>query len=397
MTTSTTTFMSRDIPVALIDPDAEQPRKHFDQATIAELATSMQSSGLASPILVRPTGERFLIVHGERRWRAAQSLGWETIPAIVRDLDPDEARWLSLIENIQRQDLTPIEEAEAYQAHLSIRDIAAGLTQEQLARKIGKTQSAIAQKLRLLTLPKPVATYIRRGALTEGHARQLLKLRGWFYDLTCDIAEASVTAEAERRDLGDRAFVLVTTMAARPEDQPAAALFPKQDDRLGLIADACVAFWEMAEKRGGTIPLWETHAFWWATFAVCFEVSVVSLSQMLNRWHDRLLSTIVWGITYGRTQEPARDSRWGELQWTAWWGYHSDLRHAGIAPYIKAGTLPDGLLHDAMDYLAQAGAFTFPSIMQSWGKHAAEGRELRAMEEGATEGELEALREGGDV
>ena len=140
--------MSRDIPISLIDADPEQPRKHFDQAAISELAQSMAANGLAVPILVRPVGDRFTIVHGERRWRAATSLDWETIPADVRTLAPEEARWISLVENIQRADLSPIEEARAYQERL-----ATGLTQEQLGQRLGKTQSHVATKLRYLKLP----------------------------------------------------------------------------------------------------------------------------------------------------------------------------------------------------------------------------------------------------
>jgi ParB family transcriptional regulator, chromosome partitioning protein len=118
--------VSRDTLLSLIDPDPEQPRKVFDETKLAELAESMASNGLAVPILLRPMPDgRFLIVRGARRWRAAQRLGWETIPAEVRELTPDEAHWLSLVENVQRSNLSPIEEAEGYQARL-----ATGLTQE---------------------------------------------------------------------------------------------------------------------------------------------------------------------------------------------------------------------------------------------------------------------------
>src|SRR5918992_2754260 len=107
--------VSRDTLISLIDPDPEQPRKVFDEARLAELAESMAANGLAVPILLRPTPNgRFVIVHGERRWRAAQRLGWETIPADVRELSAEEAPWLSLVENVQRANLSPIEEGEAY-------------------------------------------------------------------------------------------------------------------------------------------------------------------------------------------------------------------------------------------------------------------------------------------
>lgn len=192
--------MSRDILVNLIDPDPDQPRKHFDEAGIQELAQSIKANGLAVPILLRPNGERFFIVHGERRWRAAQLLGWESIPAEVRDISQDEGRWLALVENVQRADLSPIEEAQAYQARLS-----EGLTQEQLGQRIGKTQSYIATKLRLLKLPDEIQQTIEAGQITEGHGKQLLRLAeyplvqrglGWqvnYYSVSVHSLQAMVT------------------------------------------------------------------------------------------------------------------------------------------------------------------------------------------------------------
>ena len=164
--------MSRDILLSLIDPDPDQPRQHFDQAAIDELAQSIAANGLAVPVLVRPVaGERFMLVHGERRWRAVSQLGWQTIPAEVRDLTIDESRWLALVENVQRADLSPLEEARAFRARLD-----EGLTQAELARRIGKSQSYIAHKVRLLTLPSEVQDAVAARQLSEGHARQLLRL-----------------------------------------------------------------------------------------------------------------------------------------------------------------------------------------------------------------------------
>ena len=163
--------MSRDINMSSIDRDPNQTRRHFNEDKIGELAQSMQELGLIVPVMIRPDGERFILVHGERRWRAAQALGWDTIPAEVREVTPEEAQWLSLIENIQRDDLSPIEEAWAYKKHLS------HTTQKELGKKIGKTQSYIAQKLRLLKLPEGVQMAIVSGKIAEGHARQLLRLK----------------------------------------------------------------------------------------------------------------------------------------------------------------------------------------------------------------------------
>lgn len=163
--------MSRDIPVNLIERDEARPRQHFASAALFGLAQSIAANGLAVPILVRPAGERFIIVHGERRYRAVRSLGHETIAADVCNMSVDEAHWLALVENIQRAALSPIEEARAYQARL-----AEGLTQEALGQRLGKTQSYIATKLRFLQLPEQAQIALHTERITEGHAKQLLHL-----------------------------------------------------------------------------------------------------------------------------------------------------------------------------------------------------------------------------
>lgn len=163
--------MSRDILINLVTRDEAQPRQYFDQAALDELAQSIAANGLAVPILVRPAGERYIIVHGERRYRAVQSLGHATIAADVRDVSADEAQWLALVENVQRADLSPIEEARAYQARL-----AEGMTQEQLGQRIGKAQSYIATKLRFLRLPEAAQTALDQRRISEGHAKQLLRI-----------------------------------------------------------------------------------------------------------------------------------------------------------------------------------------------------------------------------
>ena len=163
--------MSRDILLHLIDAVPDQPRTHFDQGALDGLAQSMAANGLAVPILVRPVGERFIIVHGERRYRAASLLQWETILADVRDIPLDDVPWLALVENIQRADLSPIEEARAYRAHLDT-----GITQQELGKRIGKTQSYIASKLRFLKLEPEIQQALTTGDISEGHAKQLLRV-----------------------------------------------------------------------------------------------------------------------------------------------------------------------------------------------------------------------------
>ena len=175
--------MSRDILLTDIDPDPDQPRQHFDDAALQELADSMTATGQAVPITVQSVGARFVIVTGERRWRAAQLLGWSTIRADVQDIDAATAQWQTLVENIQRAGLTPIEEAHAFQ-----KLVDAGHTQTEIGKRIGKTQSYVAQKIRLLRLPagvqemldagRPsVPEMLNGGRLSEGHGRQLLRVR----------------------------------------------------------------------------------------------------------------------------------------------------------------------------------------------------------------------------
>ena len=176
--------MSRDIFLTDIDPDPDQPRQHFDEAALQELADSMTATGQAVPITVKPAGARFVIVTGERRWRAAQLLGWSTLRAdVLQDIDAATAQWQTMVENIQRAGLTPIEEAHAFQ-----KLVDAGHTQTEIAKRIGKTQSYVAQKIRLLRLPagvqdmldagRPsVPEMLNGGRLSEGHGRQLLRVR----------------------------------------------------------------------------------------------------------------------------------------------------------------------------------------------------------------------------
>ncbi|MGI5920340.1 MAG: nucleoid occlusion protein [Syntrophomonadaceae bacterium] len=149
-----------------------QPRKEFDRENLSELAQSILSYGVIQPIIVRKAREGYQIVAGERRYRACQLIGLKEIPAIVQDMNDEKAAAVSLIENLQRKDLNYFEEANAYSILISTF----GMTQEELARKVGKSQSAIANKLRLLKLSSMVRSYISPDIITERHARALLKL-----------------------------------------------------------------------------------------------------------------------------------------------------------------------------------------------------------------------------
>ena len=155
-----------------IRPDRSQPRRHFDEAHIEELAESIRSKGVLLPLIVRRDGEGYVLVAGERRWRAAQKAGLRELPVMVREVTGKEAFEIALIENIQREDLNPIEEAGAYRRLIEEH----GLTQEELAARVGKDRSTVANALRLLRLPEPIQRAVVSGELSMGHARALLAI-----------------------------------------------------------------------------------------------------------------------------------------------------------------------------------------------------------------------------
>jgi ParB family chromosome partitioning protein len=162
----------RELPVETLVPNPQQPRRHFDAQAIEELAASIRASGVLQPLVVRPRGSQYEILVGERRWRAAQQAGLAQVPAIVREATDAEALELALVENLLREDLNPLEAADAYQRLLA----EFGWTQEELARRLGKDRSSVANALRLLRLPPLIQEDLRAGRLTMGHARALLGL-----------------------------------------------------------------------------------------------------------------------------------------------------------------------------------------------------------------------------
>jgi ParB family chromosome partitioning protein len=162
----------RELPTASLVPNPQQPRRHFDQQALEELAASIRASGVLQPLVVRPRGSQYEILVGERRWRAAQEAGLVQVPAIVREASDAEALELALVENLLREDLNPLEAADAYQRLLT----EFGWTQEELARRLGKDRSSVANALRLLRLPPLIQEDLRAGRLTMGHARALLGL-----------------------------------------------------------------------------------------------------------------------------------------------------------------------------------------------------------------------------
>ena len=160
----------RLLKLTQIDPNRDQPRADFDESALQELAASIRAVGVLQPILVRRTGERYQIIAGERRYRASRLAGLEEIPAIVRDWDEQKRLEAALVENLQRDDLNPVEEAVGVKRLME----AANLTQERVAERIGKSRPAVANLLRLLTLPEEVQKMLVDGRLTAGHARALV-------------------------------------------------------------------------------------------------------------------------------------------------------------------------------------------------------------------------------
>jgi len=161
-----------ELKITDINPNGEQPRKRFDEESLQELASSITENGVIQPIIVVKKGTGYRIVAGERRWRASRLAGLTVIPAIVRDLTDLQTMEQALIENIQRQDLNPLEEAYAMDRLMKEH----GLTQEQLSKKLGKSRPAIANTIRLMAIDESLQDYIRNGDLTAGHARALLAL-----------------------------------------------------------------------------------------------------------------------------------------------------------------------------------------------------------------------------
>lgn len=235
---------SRSVPIETIRPSPLQPRRHFGEEELGALAQSIRDKGIVQPLLVRPldAGEAdFELVAGERRWRAAQRVGLHEVPVIVRALSDSEVLEIALVENLQREDLTPLEEAEAYSRLM--REF--GRSQASLAEAVGKSRSHVANTVRLLSLPAPVRRLLETEALSAGHARALLAIPD----------PAALASEVVRRGLNVRATeALVRRRAAEPErrapkppDADTAALENELATLLGLRVRLS------AKRRGGSL------------------------------------------------------------------------------------------------------------------------------------------------
>lgn len=208
-----------EIDVNEIDPNLEQPRKKFDDDRLNELAQSIRTYGIVQPIIVQRSGERFIIIAGERRYRAARIAGLETVPAVIKEYSKQAFMEVSLVENLQREDLNPIEEAQAMRLLMDEHS----LTQDELASRLGKSRSAIANTLRLLTLPQNVLEMVISGELSSGHARCLVSL-------TSDLEKERIARKIVEMGLSVRATEeLIKTLGTKiqPKDKAEKAAVPE--------------------------------------------------------------------------------------------------------------------------------------------------------------------------
>lgn len=230
---------TRRVPIEHLEPNPRNPRKTFTEKDLADLAESLKAKGIVQPILVRPAAgkiNRFEIIAGERRWRAAQRAGLHEAPIIIRDVTDQEALELAIIENVQRADLNPIEEAMGYEQLTA----EFAYSQGELAKVIGKSRSHVANTMRLLRLPNSVKDYLSEGLLTAGHARALITLDDPAAQLLADaIVEKGLTVRDAEKISQDPAALAKLTGAKAPAEKPqkdadTKALEKRLTDTLGL-------------------------------------------------------------------------------------------------------------------------------------------------------------------
>ncbi len=201
-----------EVRISQIEPDKNQPRRDFDKEALDALAESIKIHGVISPIIVTEIGDdRYRIIAGERRWRASKLAGLETMPIIIKNYTESEISEISLVENLQREDLNPLEEAFGYKKLM----ISYGLTQEQVATKVSKSRSAVANSMRLLALPEGALEYVRTGELSAGHARALLALEN-----PDDILAAANKIISEELSVRQTEELVKRMKTVKPEKQP---------------------------------------------------------------------------------------------------------------------------------------------------------------------------------
>jgi ParB family chromosome partitioning protein len=235
-----------EVDIDRLRPNRAQPRTTMDEARIEELARSIKANGVIQPIVVRKWEDGYEIIAGERRWRAAQRAGLLKVPVVVRDVPDDRLLAVALIENIQREDLNPIEEAQAYRR---LAD-SYGLTQEQIAEAVGKDRSSVANTMRLLKLPREIRENLAAGALSMGHARALLSLAD-------EAEQLRVSREVVSRNLSVReteAIVRKSVEPSRPRETPQKDVHTRAaEDKLRFALGTRVRI--VRRRKGGRIEI----------------------------------------------------------------------------------------------------------------------------------------------
>ncbi len=240
------------LSIAEIVPHPDQPRRHFDEAALDELAASIAARGVIQPVIVRPvSGGRYQLVAGERRWRAAQRAGLHEIPALVRDLGEREVMALALIENLQREDLNPIEEARAYHRLAE----GEGLTQAEIARMVDKSRSHVANFQRLLTLPGLVIELVEEGRLSMGHARALIGVEDALALAQTAIAQQLSVREVEKLVRRRNAPVAAPRRARTARDSGDAADIAAVQSHLEEFLGLSVRINADADPRSGAVTI----------------------------------------------------------------------------------------------------------------------------------------------
>jgi ParB/RepB/Spo0J family partition protein len=295
------------IAIEKIRANPNQPRTRFTD--IDELASSIKAKGLLEPIMVRPVDKGFEVIHGERRFQACKKAGLKTVPAIVRDVSEKEAYELALIENVQRANLTPIEEATAFE-----RLQGAGHKQGAIAKMIGKDRSYVAQKLRLLKMPEPLQFYLQNNVLSENHCRQIMKLKNIYGEEVVTAFDKCPATSKNEEEVGYLLYML------RPEEW---APLAKGN---ALILEGWKVFSESVSKHNSKPPQWQTAAFWWASMSILLKLSVANLSRAIDCWQERYESALLWLIKGCKDSPPKQDAyKWEKAEW---WGYWSDLKQS---------------------------------------------------------------------
>ena len=239
-----------EIPVTKVHPNPNQPRQEFEQEALGELVESVTRNGILQPILVRADGEGYQLIAGERRWRAAVQAGLATIPAILRTVSDNESLELALVENIQREDLNPIEQAKAYKNLIE----RFALTQEEAASRLGKKRSSVANILRLLELPHEIQDAVSRGTLSMGHARALLSIpeRAEQLRLTVRIQREDLSVRQTEKLVNDR---LRRTRPAQETDEPKPAHINDLEAKLREALATRVTVLSHKHDEGGRIVI----------------------------------------------------------------------------------------------------------------------------------------------